>query len=66
VASDGLWRARRLVDFVFNIHHLRGEAEVLGPFEPPASADEWPEFFEGLRGKLIERIEQMRERRLAS
>ena len=36
VVTDGVWIARRFVDFLFNIHLLRVRTEVLGPFEPPA------------------------------
>lgn len=60
VASDGLWRARRLIDFAFNVHRLRGRAEVMGPFVPPEEARDHAAFIEGLRNKLVERIARMR------
>jgi 1-acyl-sn-glycerol-3-phosphate acyltransferase len=49
IVTDGIWAARRLVDFVLNVPRIRGRAEVLGPFEPPESDDALPAFVAGLQ-----------------
>jgi 1-acyl-sn-glycerol-3-phosphate acyltransferase len=62
VVTDGLWVSRRLVDFVFNVHRIRGETEVLGPFESPASEADIPAFVGDLRQRMIDHLASMRER----
>ncbi len=66
LANDGTWRARRFVDFLFNVFLLRGEAEVLGPFDPPEEPDELEAFVGELREKLVARIVEMRGRKRAA
>jgi 1-acyl-sn-glycerol-3-phosphate acyltransferase len=61
--TDGLWRSRRLVDFALRVHQLRGETEVLGPFEPPGDPAELPAFLERLRGAMVGHLAEMRRRR---
>jgi 1-acyl-sn-glycerol-3-phosphate acyltransferase len=56
VVTDGLWRCRRLPDFVFGMHALRGRAEVLGPFPPPAGEDETTAFVERMREMMREHL----------
>jgi len=63
VVTDGLWASRRLVDSILTVHRVRGETEVLGPFEAPESDSELPEFVHQLRAKLVERLGDMRRRR---
>jgi 1-acyl-sn-glycerol-3-phosphate acyltransferase len=63
VVSDGLWVSRRFVDFALNVHKIRGKAEVIGPFEPPAAPAEIPAFVERMRDTMVSRLRQMRERR---
>jgi 1-acyl-sn-glycerol-3-phosphate acyltransferase len=63
VVNDGLWASRRFVDFILTVHRIRGETEVLGPFESPESHSEIPEFIDQLRAKMVERLEDMRRRR---
>ncbi len=65
VVTDGFWYGRRLVDFILNVHRLRGETEVLGPFTPPEGQEELPGFVESLRGTLMMRLQQMRAGRHA-
>ena len=60
--SDGLWVNRRLVDFVFNIHRMRGRTEILGPFAPPEDAEAIPAFVDGLRTMMVAHLAQMRSR----
>jgi len=62
VVTDGFWKSRRFVDFVSSIPSIRGETEVLGPFEPPASDDELSAFIQGLRARLVEHLAAMRGR----
>jgi 1-acyl-sn-glycerol-3-phosphate acyltransferase len=63
IVNEGVWTSRRLVDFALNIHRMRGEAEVLGPFESPRDEAGIPEFIEAMRGKLVAGLQSMRERR---
>lgn len=63
IVNDGLWRARSLADTLFNAPLLRGEAEVLGPFQPPDDPKKYRAFVAELREKLVERITQMRARK---
>jgi 1-acyl-sn-glycerol-3-phosphate acyltransferase len=60
VVGDGLWRSRRLVDFMLHLHGVRCDVEVLGPFEPPASAAELPAAVERWRGVMLARLEERR------
>jgi 1-acyl-sn-glycerol-3-phosphate acyltransferase len=63
VVTDGFWKSRRFVDFLGSVPLIRGETEVLGPFEPPASGDELAGFIRELREKMLSRLREMRERR---
>ena len=60
LVNDGLWRARRLVDFVFRVHLLRGQARVIGPMMPPENADELEPFVDSLGGRIVEELDKMR------
>jgi 1-acyl-sn-glycerol-3-phosphate acyltransferase len=62
VVTDGFWKSRRFVDFVRGVPDIRGETEVLGPFEPPASDAELPAFVQGLRDRLAGHLALMRTR----
>jgi 1-acyl-sn-glycerol-3-phosphate acyltransferase len=59
LVTDGFWKGRRFVDFLFNIDRIDGVTEVMGPFPPPADREYRP-FLEGIRGQMIERLRQMR------
>jgi 1-acyl-sn-glycerol-3-phosphate acyltransferase len=61
IVSDGLWKAPRLVDFLFNVHHLRSRSVVLGPFEPPDDADEIPAAIDAWRERMVEQLHALRE-----
>lgn len=63
VVTDGFWTCRRLADFVFKIHKIQGETEVLGPFEPPEAEAEIPAFIMRLHETLVSHLRLMRERR---
>jgi 1-acyl-sn-glycerol-3-phosphate acyltransferase len=63
VVTDGLWRCRRLWDFAFGMHTLRGEVEVLGPFSPPSGDEETTAFVERMREVMIDRLRERREGR---
>jgi 1-acyl-sn-glycerol-3-phosphate acyltransferase len=65
VASDGMWASRRFVDFLFNVHRVRGVAEVIGPFEPPAP-DDVPAFVERARSQIAERLALLRRQHAAA
>lgn len=60
VVTDGGWRTRRLVDFVFNVHGLRVRTEVLDTFAPPSSEEEVPAFVQDLRQRMGEHLARMR------
>jgi 1-acyl-sn-glycerol-3-phosphate acyltransferase len=61
IVTDGFWTARRLVDFVFNIHRIDGRTEILGPFAPPEAGRVGP-FVEEMREKMVAHLHAMRER----
>jgi 1-acyl-sn-glycerol-3-phosphate acyltransferase len=60
LVTDGYWQGRRLVDFLGNVPNLRGETELLGPFEPPPLDAELPGFVEEMRGRIVERLAERR------
>jgi 1-acyl-sn-glycerol-3-phosphate acyltransferase len=60
VVEDGLWHDRRLVDFLVNVHKMRGVVDVLGPFEPPADAAAIPAFIEELRQRIVGHLASLR------
>lgn len=60
VVTDGLWQGRRFVDFVFNVHLMRGTTEVLGPFAPPEREEDVPAFLERMRETMIARLRERR------
>jgi 1-acyl-sn-glycerol-3-phosphate acyltransferase len=60
VVTDGMWASRRFVDFVVNVHRVRGVTEVMGPFDPPA-AEDVPAFVERARALMAERLEGLRQ-----
>lgn len=66
MVTDGFWSARRLVDFVLGVGKIKGETEVLGPFESPADPDALPAFVESLRETMIAHLAHMRRRRAAA
>ena len=66
IVTDGFWRARTFVDFVFRVAQIRGETVLLGPFEPPPDDDALPAFINGLRDTMIERLDQMRRSHAAA
>jgi 1-acyl-sn-glycerol-3-phosphate acyltransferase len=65
VVTDGYYRARRFVDFLFNISLLDGDTEVLGPFEPPADAAALPAAVNGWREIIERRLHERRAPRAA-
>lgn len=66
VVTDGFWAGRRLVDSLFNIHKIRGETEVLGPFDPPEAEEDIAAFIDRMRDTMIAHLRVMRERHHAS
>jgi 1-acyl-sn-glycerol-3-phosphate acyltransferase len=60
VVNDGVWKVRRLADLLFRVHLIDARSEALGPFAPPEDDAPLPEFIEGLRRRLVERLAQMR------
>ena len=59
LVTDGFWKGRRFVDFLFNIDRIDGVTEVLGPFPPPADG-EYGTFLEGIRREMVERLRRLR------
>jgi len=62
VVSDGYGEARRLKDFIFNVHHMSCHAEVMGPFDPPERPEDFDAAIDGWRQRMIERLAEMRAR----
>ena len=62
VVSDGMWRVRRFTDLLFRVHLVDATSRVLGPIEPPASDEELPAFIQGLRGRLMSALAELRGR----
>jgi 1-acyl-sn-glycerol-3-phosphate acyltransferase len=62
VVTDGVWKSRRFVDFVRSVPLIRGETEVLGPFEPPARDEDLARFIRGLHEKVVAKLHEMRDR----
>ena len=60
--TDGLWINRTLADVVFNVHKMRGETEILGPFAPPEDDAAIPAFIDGLHDTIVGHLAQMRLR----
>jgi 1-acyl-sn-glycerol-3-phosphate acyltransferase len=63
VLGDGFWRLRRFADLLLHYEPVEGWSEVLGPFEPPEADEEIPAFIEGLRDRMIRRLEEVRASR---
>ena len=61
VVSDGVWQARRLVDFFSAIHEVSPWAQALGPFAPPEDEAALPEFIERVRALIIRRLAEHRQ-----
>lgn len=60
LVTDGGWKSRRLVDFVFSVHRLRVRTELLGTFEAPKAEEEIPAFMQELRERMREHLARMR------
>jgi 1-acyl-sn-glycerol-3-phosphate acyltransferase len=60
VVTDGGWKTRRFVDFVFNVHGLRVRTEALGTVAAPASEEQVPAFLQELRARMQEHLSRMR------
>jgi len=60
VLNEGVWRVRRLADLLFRAHLIDARSEVMGPFEPPADDGALPEFIQGLRQRLVDRLAEVR------
>jgi 1-acyl-sn-glycerol-3-phosphate acyltransferase len=60
VLNEGVWRVRRLADLLFRVHLIDALAEVRGPFAPPEDPAAVPEFVQGLRQALVERLAELR------
>ena len=60
VVEDGFWHSRTLVDFVLNVHRMRGVIDVLGPFTPPADEAAIPAFIEELRQRMVGHLAGLR------
>jgi 1-acyl-sn-glycerol-3-phosphate acyltransferase len=66
VLNEGVWRVRRLSDLLFRVHLIDAYSEVIGPFEPPAEADQLPRFIRSLRATLVSRLAELRREGLPS
>jgi len=60
VVNDGVWKVRRLADLLFRVHLIDARSEAFGPFTPPEDDARLPEFIEGLRERLVDRLAEMR------
>ena len=59
--SDGVWQARRLIDFFSGLHEVSPWCEALGPFAPPEAEAELPDFVERVRQLIIRRLAEHRQ-----
>ncbi|MGH9887682.1 MAG: lysophospholipid acyltransferase family protein, partial [bacterium] len=62
--TDGMWRCRRILDFIFNMHLIDGSTDVLGPFQPPADEEALADFIQALRQQMVDHIEALRSARV--
>lgn len=60
VVTDGFAKARTFVDFVENVHHLRGRTEVVGVLTTPADPEALPAFVEDIERRMREHLARMR------
>jgi len=60
VVNDGAWRVRRLADLFFRVHLIDARSEAAGPFDPPEDDARLPEFVDGLRSRLVDRLAEIR------
>lgn len=60
VVTDGGWKTRRLVDFLFNVPLLQVRTEVLGVVSPPAAEQDVPAFMQEVRARIQEHLARMR------
>ncbi|HET9316780.1 MAG TPA: lysophospholipid acyltransferase family protein [Vicinamibacteria bacterium] len=60
VVTDGGWKTRRMVDFLFNVPLLQVRTEALGTIPPPASESEVPAFLTELRARMQDHLARMR------
>ena len=58
--TDGFWKSRRLLDFIFNMHLIRGRTEVLGRIETPAADADVKALMDGVRARIGEGMEHLR------
>jgi 1-acyl-sn-glycerol-3-phosphate acyltransferase len=63
VVTDGLWKARRFVDNLFQIHWIDAWSAVYGPYEIPEDEDDVPAFVERLRTEIVSRLTEHRSAR---
>jgi 1-acyl-sn-glycerol-3-phosphate acyltransferase len=63
--TDGMWRCRKIVDFIFNMHLIDGTTEILGPFQPPAEADALADFIQDMRQRMVDHLAGLRGERVA-
>jgi 1-acyl-sn-glycerol-3-phosphate acyltransferase len=60
VVTDGGWKTRRLVDFVFNVQGLHVRTEAVETYPAPAREEEVPAFMQELRERLRQHLSRMR------
>lgn len=60
IVGDGMWRIRTFADMFTRIADTRVQVRVLGPFDPPATAEDIPAFIEDLRARMIQTLEELR------
>lgn len=60
VVTDGGWKTRRLVDFLFNVPLLQVRTETLDVVAAPADEADVPAFMQDLRARLAQHLERMR------
>jgi 1-acyl-sn-glycerol-3-phosphate acyltransferase len=60
VVTDGGWKTRRMVDFVFNVPLLSVRTEVLGTTIAAPAEDDVPAFLQQLRERMREHLSRMR------
>jgi 1-acyl-sn-glycerol-3-phosphate acyltransferase len=59
VVNDGVFQVRRLADLLFQVHLIDGPPSVRAR-SSPGDDERLPEFIEGLRGRLVHRLSELR------
>jgi 1-acyl-sn-glycerol-3-phosphate acyltransferase len=60
IAVDGVWQARRFVDFVRTVSGIRCRVGALGPFPSPSPGEDIEPFIDEMRARMAETLDGIR------